>query len=236
MNSEALTPTDYGEPTNVPVIEVRGVSKSFDDGRIVALDDVDFTVYPGELVALAGPSGCGKSTLLHLLAALDSPTSGRVRVLGYDSDHPHDVNGFRRCDIGLVFQLHNLLPHLTAEQNVAIAMFGTDLRVAQRRARARDLLAQVQLQGREGRKPPLLSGGERQRIAIARALANGPRLLLADEPTGSLDTAAVDHTLELFERLRRDKGLTMVMVTHDPRVAARSDRIVSMRDGRVVEA
>ncbi len=217
------------------VAETYGASKSFDGRRVVALDSVDFTVARGEIVALTGPSGCGKSTLLHLLAALDSPTSGRVRVLGYDSDDRHDINHFRRSEIGLVFQLHNLLPHLSAEQNVEIAMFGTGIGHRERRARARDLLAQVQLVGREERKPPLLSGGERQRIAIARALANHPTLLLADEPTGSLDTESVDRTLELFGTLRVERGVTIVIVTHDPRVAATADRVVHMRDGRIVD-
>lgn len=222
---------DSSAPSNL--VTVTGVTKSFDGGRVLALDNVDFTVQSGELVALTGPSGCGKSTLLNMLAALEGPTSGRVQVLGYDSDRPRDVNRFRREDIGLVFQLHNLLPHLTAEQNVAIALMGAGMGRTEQRTRARELLHQVQLDGREHRKPPQLSGGERQRIAIARALANRPALLLADEPTGSLDSESVARTLELFRSLRAETGLTIVMVTHDPLVAATADRLVTMHDGGI---
>jgi ABC-type lipoprotein export system ATPase subunit len=215
-------------------VAVRGVSKYFDHGLVHALDGVDLVVWQGEWVAVTGPSGCGKSTLLHLIAALDAPTAGTVEVLGQSVTDLRNASAFRRSCVGLVFQLHNLLPQLTAQQNVEIAMFGQSHSRRARGERARALLADVDLVGRERRPPTRLSGGERQRVAIARALANDPPLLLADEPTGSLDTASVDRVIALVERLRRDRpALTVVMVTHDPRVARAADRVVTMLDGRI---
>jgi putative ABC transport system ATP-binding protein len=173
--------------------------------------------------------------MLHLLAAMDRPTSGTVRVGGQDLSLLSDLASYGRRHTGLVFQLHNLLPQLSAAQNVEVAMFGTDLTRRQRRARALELLASVDLAGREDRPPTKLSGGERQRVAIARALANDPDLLLADEPTGSLDEQSVDRVLQLFADIRaRRPYMTMVIVTHDPRVAATAERVVHLRDGRVV--
>jgi len=216
-------------------VDVRDVRKDFDHGVVPALTGISLSVGRGEWVAVNGPSGCGKSTLLHLLAALDVPTSGTVEVFGYDQPHPRSPAQFRRASVGLVFQLHNLLPQLTAAQNVEIAMFGRLRDRAERRERAFRLLADVDLAGRESRPPTRLSGGERQRVAIARALANDPPLLLADEPTGNLDTASVDHVIELVQRLRQARPeLTVIMVTHDPRVADAADRVVHMRDGRIV--
>ncbi|HEY8302239.1 MAG TPA: ABC transporter ATP-binding protein [Jatrophihabitans sp.] len=216
-------------------IVVRDVHKDFDGGVVRALRGVDLDVLVGEWVAVVGPSGCGKSTLLHLLAALDSPTSGRVRVLDHDLAALDDPARYRRSVVGLVFQLHNLVPHLTAAQNVEIALFGTHRSRGERRRRALELLADVDLAGLERRQPTRLSGGERQRVAIARALANNPPVVLADEPTGSLDTASATRVTGVFERLRDDRPeLTIVMVTHDPRVAARADRVIEMCDGIVV--
>ncbi len=216
-------------------VEVRDVHKDFDHGVVPALTGISLSVGRGEWVAVNGPSGCGKSTLLHLLAALDVPTSGTVEVFGEDLTHLRSPAQFRRTSVGLVFQLHNLLPQLTAAQNVEIAMFGRLRDRAERHERAYRLLADVDLAGRESRPPTRLSGGERQRVAIARALANDPPLLLADEPTGNLDTASVDHVIELVQRLRQARPeLTVIMVTHDPRVADAADRVVHMRDGRIV--
>jgi putative ABC transport system ATP-binding protein len=171
--------------------------------------------------------------MLHLIAALDRPTSGSIRVGGTDLARESDLPGYRRRHIGLVFQLHNLLPQLSAIQNVEVAMFGTGLTGRQRRDRARDLLADVALDGMAARPPTKLSGGERQRVAIARALANEPELLLADEPTGSLDERSVELVLGMFARLRAERpGMTMIIVTHDLRVAGTADRIIWLRDGR----
>ena len=215
-------------------ITVRDVRKDFDGGLVPALRGVHLDVAVGEWVAVTGPSGCGKSTLLHLLAALDSPTSGTVQVLGHDLARLKDAPTYRRNVVGLVFQLHNLVPHLSAAQNVEIAMFGTHRRRSERHRRALALLSDVDLAGRERRPPTRLSGGERQRVAIARALANDPAVVLADEPTGNLDTASARRVTEVFEQLRTVRPeLTIVMVTHDPRVAAHADRIVEMCDGVV---
>jgi putative ABC transport system ATP-binding protein len=203
-------------------------------GKTQAIRDVSISFPERQVSALIGPSGCGKSTLLHLLAALDQPTSGTVEVLGHDLAKVRDRAGYRREVVGLVFQLHNLLPQLSAAQNVELAMFGTRRTRRERARRARELLADVDLAGREDRTPTRLSGGERQRVAIARALANDPPLLLADEPTGSLDTASVARVIELVRRLRRERAdLTVLMVTHDDQVARAADRIVHMRDGQV---
>ncbi|HUI04405.1 MAG TPA: ABC transporter ATP-binding protein [Acidimicrobiales bacterium] len=213
-------------------VEVRGLTRIY-PGNVSALAGVDLTVEYNEMIAITGPSGCGKSTLLHLLAAIDEPTSGSAFVAGQDLAHLRDPSRFRRCEVGLVFQFHNLLPQLSALANVELPMFGTATTRAQRHARARDLLAEVGLAGREHRRPTELSGGERQRVAIARALANDPKVLLADEPTGSLDSASTERFLELLEELGA-KGTTIVMVTHAPEVAAHAHRMVEMRDGIVV--
>lgn len=219
----------------VPAVEVHGVTKVYEGSLGNALDGIDLVVQPGELLAITGPSGCGKSTLLHLLAALDVPTAGTIMVNGQDLARLADPNSFRRRQVGLVFQLHNLLPRLSAVENVEIAMMGTHRTRVEQAARARALLDAVDLSGRYDRLPTELSGGERQRVAIARALANDPVLLLADEPTGSLDSAAVEKVLGVFERLQASRGTTILIVTHDPAVAAVAHRQVLMRDGKVVD-
>lgn len=217
-----------------PAVEMDNVCKDFDGGLIRALDGLTLRVECGEAVAVTGPSGCGKSTMLHLVAALDRPTSGIIRVGGTELAGQRALPAYRRHHLGLVFQLHNLLPQLSAIQNVEVAMFGTHLSRRQRRDRARSLLADVGLAGMETRPPTKLSGGERQRVAIARALANEPGLLLADEPTGSLDERSVVLILDMFSRLRAERpGMTMILVTHDIRVARTADRIIRLRDGRV---
>ncbi len=215
-------------------IEVRGVVKTFENGRVRALDGLDLTVGRGEFVAIAGPSGCGKSTLLHLLAALDRPDSGSIIVNGQNLAQHRDLSSYRAHEVGLVFQLDNLLPTLSASENVQVPMFEAGLSARQRRARARELLALVDLSNKEHNLPADLSGGERQRVAIARALANDPGILLMDEPTGRLDSASGRRVLDLVERLRAERGLTIVLVTHDRDVAARAERVVRMLDGKIV--
>jgi len=219
-----------GEP---PEVELRSVAKIYDND-VRALDGVDLTVSKGEFVAITGPSGCGKSTLLHLVAALDTPTSGTVLVGGRDLGAMRDVSRFRRDEVGLVFQLHNLLPQVSVLSNIEVAMFGTHRSVRQRRARAMELVEEMDLLGRQHRLPTRLSGGERQRVAIARALANEPRLILADEPTGNLDSASVVRVLGVLRALHR-KDVTILLVTHDPSVAEAAGRIVVMRDGRIAD-
>ncbi|MFN8584731.1 MAG: ABC transporter ATP-binding protein [Dehalococcoidia bacterium] len=217
------------------VIRCRGVVKAFENGRLRALDGVDLDIGAGEFVAIMGPSGCGKSTLLNLISALDQPDDGEIEVAGHDLRSHRHLNHFRARDIGLVFQLDNLLPGLTVRENVEVPMYGQGLSARQRHARAMQLLSFVGIEDRAAARPPELSGGERQRVAIARALANGPGVILADEPTGRLDSATSGKVLDLLESLRRNQGATVVVVTHDPAVAARADRVIRMLDGRVVE-
>jgi len=209
------------------------VAKSFESGRIVALRDVSLRVEPGEFVALTGSSGSGKSTLLNLLGALDRPDSGTVAVGGRRVDELDDPSEYRAAEVGFVFQFHNLIATLTALENVQIPMLGRGLRRSDRARRAEELLQQVGLGHRLRSHPPTLSGGERQRVALARALANGPRLLLADEPTGALDSAAGAEILALLQRLRAEHAMTVLLVTNDPGVAARADRELQIRDGRI---
>ena len=216
-----------------PMVLVDGAVKTFEQGELRAVDSVDLEVWPGEFVAIVGPSGCGKSTLLNLIAALDLPDSGDIHVAGHDLDEREDLNGFRSRRVGLVFQLDNLLPGLTARENVEAPMFGTGLRRRDRRSRSLELLELVGLTDRADTRPPQLSGGERQRVAMARALANRPPLLLADEPTGRLDSTTSTQVMELLEGLRRDHGVTLLIVTHDPQVAALADRVVHMLDGHI---
>lgn len=227
--SEALLAQSETRPHAVELIKV---SKSFDGVR--ALDGLDLVVDEGERVAVTGPSGCGKSTMLHLLAALDRPSSGVIKVGGFDLAAIGDLAEYRRTHVGLVFQLHHLMPQLSAAQNVEIAMMGSGRNREERRRRAHELLEAVDLRGREERPPTKLSGGERQRVAIARALANDPPLILADEPTGSLDEESVERILQLFARLAIDRpALTMIIVTHDLQVASTADRLVRMREGHI---
>ncbi len=198
-----------------------------------ALDGVSFAIEAGERVAVTGPSGSGKSTLLHLAGALDHPTRGTVRFDGAEVQ-PRDVDELRSRRIGFVFQQHHLLAHLTAWENVTIPMVPCQPRAAARRDRALELLDSVGLSGRADHLPSQLSGGEAQRVAIARALANDPGLLLMDEPTGELDSATGRVVLELVEDLNLSRGVTVVVITHDPAVARRFPRILALRDGRLV--
>jgi putative ABC transport system ATP-binding protein len=208
------------------------VTKTY-DGRIQALRDVSLRLEPGELVALTGPSGSGKSTLLQLIGGLDRPDDGDVRVDSVSVPGLAHPARFRRDVIGFVFQLHHLLPHLTAADNVELAMIGTGRGRTQRAERARELLGEVGLGNRADARPSALSGGERQRVAVARALANEPRLLLADEPTGALDTVSGAKVLDLMQAMRERRGTTMLVVSYDPAVAERAGRELHLTDGRL---
>ncbi|MEP6975982.1 MAG: ABC transporter ATP-binding protein [Spartobacteria bacterium] len=218
----------------VPLLEAKGLTREFDDGQVQALRGVDFLIQEGEFIAITGPSGCGKSTLLQLLGALDRPTAGTLFYRGQSlPDHPNPA-AYRAREIGFIFQAFHLLPTLTASENVQIPMFETDRSLRERRDRARELLRLVGLEHRLDHFPAKLSGGERQRVAIARSLANGPSLLLADEPTGNLDSKNAHIVLDLIVRLQEEEGRTMIMVTHDPSIAERAGRTLQMMDGRVV--
>jgi putative ABC transport system ATP-binding protein len=208
--------------------------KSFDGGEIRALDGASLAIAQGEFVALMGPSGCGKSTLLQMIGALDEPDAGEVRYRGTRYGELQDTSAFRARRLGFVFQSFRLLPTLTASENVQVPMFGMNWSRKERAARADALLDSVGMRQRRNKRPAQLSGGERQRVAIARSLANDPELILADEPTGSLDSGSAQNVLELLSSLRASRNLTVLMVTHDSGVARYADRVVGMRDGRVI--
>jgi putative ABC transport system ATP-binding protein len=217
------------------LLETRGLGMNYPDGRVDALVDVNLTIMPGEFVAIMGPSGSGKSTLLNILGALDRPTAGEVYYEGRPLARLGNLDRFRSQKIGFVFQSFYLLPTLTAVENVQIPMFEGDLGPAARARAAAELLDAVGMSHRADHLPSRLSVGERQRVAIARALANDPVLLLADEPTGNLDSRTADEVLDLFGGLHRSRHKTILMVTHSQEVAERAERIIRLKDGRVVE-
>ncbi len=212
---------------------VEGVTKRFGK-RVTALDDITLRVDAGEFVLLTGPSGSGKSTLLNLIAGFDRPDAGRILVGDASVGDLDDPARFRRETIGFVFQLHHLLAGLTAEENVEVPLIPSVARRAERLERARAALHDVDLDGRLTHLPAELSGGERQRVALARALVGRPRVLLADEPTGALDSAASTVVLGLLAALSRRSGTTVLLVSHELDAAQHVDRVVTMRDGAIV--
>jgi len=223
------------DPAGAPVLlRTDRVSKLYRDGRVEALVDVSLEILRGEYVAVMGPSGSGKSTLLNLLGALDRPTQGEVYFEGQALGSMKTLDGYRAEKLGFIFQSFYLLPTLTASQNVQIPMFETRLTAFERVRKAAEILELVGMGHRSGHVPSELSVGERQRVAIGRALANGPALLLADEPTGNLDSKTAAGIFDLFERLHREHRMTIVLVTHDPGLAARTERIVRVQDGRLL--
>ena len=220
------------------MIQLAGVTKRFDtQGGVVALDGVNLCIPRGQMVSIVGPSGSGKSTLLNLIGALDRPTSGNVQVDGHSLANVSDdtLTKIRRDKIGFIFQFFNLLPTLSCLDNVGLPLHLRGWSRAKVRQRAEELLTMVQLRDRLEHLPEQLSGGQRQRVAIARALAVHPPILLADEPTGNLDTRTGEDILELIGDLHKRLGATVVVVTHDARVAASCERTVTLRDGRVVD-
>ena len=222
-----------------PIIAATALTKVYGRGatEVSALDGVDFVVERGEFVAIMGPSGSGKSTLLHVIGALEPATGGTVVLEGarYDGLEDDELTRLRRERMGFVFQFFNLLPSLSALENVMLPALIARSATDEMRARAKDLLTRVGLAERKEHTPSELSGGEQQRVAIARALLLSPAVVLADEPTGNLDSRAGGQILRLMRDLNQDEGVTIVMVTHDPSAAAIADRIVFLRDGRVRE-
>jgi ABC-type lipoprotein export system ATPase subunit len=220
---------------NGPIVETRDLTKVYGDGaQVRALDGVNMRIAPGEFVSVMGPSGSGKSTLLNMIGALDRPTGGTVMINGDDLAKVRNLDSFRARTVGFIFQLHNLIPTLTARENVEVPMRGQRISARSRRKRGKELLELVGLAGRMNNLPNQLSGGERQRVAIARSLANQPTIVLADEPTGNLDSQSGAEIIALMRQLNRELGTTFIVVTHDSAVARQTDRILIMRDGLVV--
>jgi ABC-type lipoprotein export system ATPase subunit len=218
-----------------PIVLAEGLEKTYEQGQVRALDGLDLVLERGEFVSVIGPSGSGKSTLLHMLGGLDRPDAGRIVIDGGDIAREPRLDRIRARSIGFVFQLHNLIPTLTAAENVELPLYALKVRASERRARASELLDAVGLTERAKHLPNQLSGGQRQRVAIARALVNRPRLVLLDEPTGDLDQATGQHVLDLLKGLRTERELTLVLVTHDPNIAAAAERTIRILDGRIVE-
>lgn len=234
MTVEAANTRNAG----APVIELAGVRRSLGEGEnaVEVLKGLDLTIRQGEFCSIVGPSGSGKSTLMYLLGALDRPSAGAVRIDGQDTATLADreLAALRNRKLGFIFQFHYLLPEFSALENVMMPMFKLGTPTAEARERAAGLLKQLGLEGKGHRVPGRLSGGEQQRVAIARALANRPLVILGDEPTGNLDTRNADNVFSEFKRLVKEEHQTIVVVTHDLAMAARTDRIVRLVDGRVV--
>ena len=221
-------------PTEPLVLETRELTRVYGERvPVKALDGVTLQIHKGEVVAIVGPSGSGKSTLLNLIGALDRPSTGEVIVNGTPLSQVKNLDRFRGQTIGFIFQSHNLLPTLTARENIEVPMYELPLSGRKRRARANELLGLVGLAQRGNHLPNQLSGGERQRVAIARALANQPAIVLADEPTGNLDSKTTADIMGLLGQLNREQRVTLVIVTHNTEVAAAAQRVITIRDGKI---
>lgn len=216
-------------------VAVHGLHKQYDNEPVLV--DLDLTVHAGEFVAVTGPSGAGKSTLLHILGAIDHADSGNITVDGVDLGrfHHKSMAKFRRDHVGMVFQLHNLIPRLTASQNIEMAMFGTHRTRSERTERARELLQAVSLAGYEERRPPTMSGGERARVALARGIANDPAVVLADEPTGNLDDISANTVIKQLRYLADTHGTAVLAVSHDARLNSVATRVVRLADGQITD-
>ena len=217
-------------------VEIKDLYKSYEGGKIKALNGINLTIEDGEFVSIIGPSGSGKSTLLNMLGALDAPNSGTINVAGHDLKSSKKLNEFRAQKIGFIFQLHNLIPNISVVENVEIPMFTQKLSSKEMRNKALKLLDDVGLKDKAGILPNKLSGGERQRVAIARALANDPSIILADEPTGSLDSKTSSKILKQLIDLHERKNVTLIIVTHDMDVAKLADRVIEVLDGEIISA
>ena len=216
-------------------IDLKDVLKQYDDGEVTALNHINLTIEKGSFVSIIGPSGSGKSTLLNMLGALDNPDSGEIIIDGIDLSKENDLSDFRRDKIGFVFQLHNLLPNLTVKENVEIPLVVTDLSEDEKEKRALRYIEAVGLLDKKDSKPNKLSGGQRQRVAIARALVNNPSIILADEPTGSLDSKTGQMVLDILKNMHEQYNVTLIIVTHDIEVAKLAERTIVIKDGAIIE-
>jgi len=228
-----MTPS-LSSPTPNVVYEAKGLTKEYDEGQVKALRGVDFRIHEGEFVAIIGQSGSGKTTLLQMLGALDRPSEGDLLYRGKSLGAMADASGYRALEIGFIFQSFHLLPAFTAIENVQMPMFESDRPASERKGKAIELLKGVGLEHRLNHFPSKLSGGERQRVAIARSLANGPSVLLADEPTGNLDSQNAKVILDLLARLHQEQKMTLIMVTHDMSIAQLASRAIQMKDGKII--
>lgn len=220
---------------NENIVEVKNLTKTYEKGKVKALNGINFNIKKGEFVSIIGPSGSGKSTLLHMIGALDIPDSGEIIIDGENIRKSKKLNQFRSDKVGFIFQLHNLIPNLSAVENVEIPMYTQKINNKEQRQKAIKLLEDVGLKDKSKMKPNQLSGGERQRVAIARSFANNPKIILADEPTGSLDSKNSTKILEKLYKLNKEKQVTLIIVTHDMNVAKLADRVIEVLDGKILE-
>ena len=216
------------------LIRLANVLKEYDNGAVIALNNINLSIEKGSFVSIIGPSCSGKSTLLNMLGALDSPDSGHVIIDGVDLATQKDLSDFRRHEIGFIFQLHNLLPNLNVQENVEIPLMDAKMSEKDKHRRALLFIEAVGLLDKKKQKPSKLSGGERQRVAIARALVNFPSIILADEPTGALDTKNGQKVLDVLRFVHESIGATLIIVTHDIDVARLADRTIEIRDGQII--
>jgi putative ABC transport system ATP-binding protein len=230
-SSGAPAAATHSEARSGAAVDVESVSRTF--GTVAALRDVTLHAAPGELLAITGRSGSGKSTLLNVIGGLVQPSAGQVLIDGEAVWQQPGIDRTRRNVVGFVFQQDLLLTELSAQANVEVPLIGAGMGRRERRERALALLAEVGLAERAAHLPSMLSGGERQRVAVARALANSPRLLLADEPTGSLDSQNAEHVIDLLAGLRDSRGMTLIIITYDAATCARADRVLTLLDGRL---
>ena len=214
------------------IIEIKDLKKGYDNGKIKALNGMNLKVKKGEFISIMGPSGSGKSSLLNMIGGLDVADEGTIKVAGIDMMRTKTLNKFRSKEIGFVFQMHNLIPNLTVVENVEIPMYETNINSKDMRKRALDILKSVGLEDKVDQKPTKLSGGQRQRVAIARSIVNHPSIILADEPTGSLDSKTGEVILDLLKDLHKKENVTLVMVTHEPYVGNMAERIITVLDGK----
>ena len=218
-----------------PLISLFDVVKEYDKGMVKALNGINLDIFEGEFVSIIGPSGSGKSTLLNMLGALDNPTMGKIFIDGIDLVKEKDLSQFRQEKIGFVFQLHNLIPNLSVIDNVQIPLLPTGMSNKEMKERASEIIAAVGLEDKKKQRPNKLSGGQRQRVAIARALVNNPSIILADEPTGSLDSKTGEMILNLLMEMHERYNVTLIIVTHDNDVAALAERTIKIKDGQIIE-